>query len=222
LNKQNDKQLIFYSYNLLGSIFEKLDEYENSLKYYLLARELLEILIKNNNDFDQRNNYKIALVVNISNIYEKQFQFQKEEKELESILTPELEKYWPNDYAIVIGNLGYVKTKLGNLKEGEDLMKEALSLSRKSGVDSNIVYKLHNLGKFYVDTNDSLQAIHYLKESLQLAEKLKSSDAVKVNLQLLSSVDISNTSYYDKRYITISDSLTKVQRKNRNKYARIE
>jgi signal transduction histidine kinase len=61
-----------------------------------------------------------------------------------------------------------------------------------------------------------------LKESLQLAEKLKSTDDIKINLQLLSKIDKANTSYYDKRYITVSDSLTKVQRKNRNKYARIE
>lgn len=68
----------------------------------------------------------------------------------------------------------------------------------------------------------AIQAIRYLKESLQLAEKLKSTDDVKINLQLLSTIDKANTSYYDKRYITVSDSLTKVQRKNRNKYARIE
>ena len=49
-----------------------------------------------------------------------------------------------------------------------------------------------------------------------------SADDVKINLQLLSTIDKANTSYYDKRYITVSDSLTKVQRKNRNKYARIE
>lgn len=51
---------------------------------------------------------------------------------------------------------------------------------------------------------------------------MKSTDDVKINLQLLSTIDKTNTSYYDKRYITVSDSLTKVQRKNRNKYARIE
>ena len=222
LKKSDDSKLIFTCYNLIGTNFEKLEEYKESLKYYILAKVLLNNLMQNNYDFDQKNNYKISLAVNIANVYEKQFQYSKAANELESVLTKGLKEKWPKDYATVIGNLGYIKTKLGNLKEGETLMKEALVLSRKSGIESSIVYKLHNLGKYYVDSNDTLQAIRYLKESLQLAEKLKSTDDVKINLQLLSTIDKANTSNYDKRYITVSDSLTKVQRKNRNKYARIE
>lgn len=217
-----DYQLVFSSYNLIASDFEKLEEYNDALKYYLLAQEILNELEKEDNDFDIKNNYKVSLSVNISSVYEKQFQYSKAANELESVLTKDLKEKWPKDYATVIGNLGFVKTKLGHLKEGEAMMKEALVLSRKSGIESSIVYKLHNLGKYYVDIKDTLQAIRYLKESLQLAEKLKSTDDVKINLQLLSTIDKANTSYYDKRYITVSDSLTKVQRKNRNKYARIE
>jgi signal transduction histidine kinase len=222
LKNSEDKKLIFISYNLIGTNFEKLEEFNDALKYYLLARESLNNLMKNGNDFDQKNNYKISLAVNIANVYEKQFQYSKAANELESVLTEDLKVKWPKDYATVIDNLGYVKTKLGQSIEGEALMKEALVLSRKSGIESSIVYKLHNLGKYYIDTKDTLQAIRYLNESLQIAEKFKSTDDVKVNLQLLSTIDIANTSYYDKRYITVSDSLTKVQRKNRNKYARIE
>ncbi|MFM1753760.1 MAG: hypothetical protein RLZZ236_699 [Bacteroidota bacterium] len=220
-NIDND-ELLFTCYNLIASDFEKLEEYNYALKYYLLAQEVLNGLEKDENDFDINNNYKISLSVNIASVNEKQFQFTKAEKELESILTKDLKEKWSKDYATVIGNLGYVKTKLGNLIEGEALMKEALFLSRKSGVESSIVYKLHNLGKYYFDIKDTIQSTRYLKESLQLAEKLKSTDDVKVNLQLLSKIDKTNTSSYDKRYIAVSDSLTKVQRKNRNKYARIE
>ena len=219
-NINNDK-LLFTCYNLIGTNYEKLGEYEDALNYYLKSRLLLSDISDFNSSITE-NEYSVSIAVNIANIYEKQLRFSKAEKELESVLTEELKQKWPNDYATVIGNLGYVKTKLGNLKEGEALMKEALSLSRKSGGKSSIVYKLHNLGKYYVDTKDTLQAINYLKESLRLAEKLKSTDDVKVNLQLLSTIDKSNTSFYDKRYITVSDSLNKVQRKNRNKYARIE
>lgn len=219
-NINNDK-LLFTCYNLIGTNYEKLGEYEDALNYYLKSRLLLNDI----SDFTSsitENEYRVSLAVNIANIYEKQLRFSKAEKELESILTKDLKGKWPKYYATVIGNLGYIKTKLGHLKEGESMIKEALSLTRKSGVESSIVYKLHNLGKYYADTKDTLQAIRYLMESLQLAEKLKSTDDVKVNLQLLSTIDKANTSYYDKRYITISDSLAKVQRKNRNKYARIE
>jgi signal transduction histidine kinase len=222
LKNSTDKSVVFTCYNLLASNFQKMEEYKNALKYYLLAQEVLIDLDKNNKDFDGKNNNKLILSINIANVYEKQFQFDKARTELESALTIDTKRQWTNDYAVLIGNLGYVKTKLGHLKDGETMMKEALSLTRKSGVESSIVYKLHNLGKYYFDIKDTIQSIRYLKESLQLAEKLKSTDDVKVNLQLLSKIDKSNTSSYDKRYITVSDSLIKVQRKNRNKYARIE
>ena len=220
-NIKKDK-LIYDCYNLIASNFEKLEEYKESLKYYLLAKQILDDLINNNNDYDNKYNYKISTSVNIANIYAKTSQFGKAKNELESILTSDLKDKWPNDYATVIGNLGYVKMKLGNLKEGEALLKEALNLSKQSGIESSIVYKLTNLGEFYAIAKDTTQSIRYLKESLQLAEKLKSTDDIKINLQLLSTIDKANTSNYDKRYITVSDSLTKVQRKNRNKYARIE
>lgn len=219
-NINNDK-LLFTCYILIGTNYEKLGEYEDALNYYLKSRLLLND-ISNFTSSITENEYKVSLAVNIANIYEKQMLFLKAEKELESILTKDLKEKWPKDYATVIGNLGYIKTKLGHLKEGESMIKEALSMSIKSRVESSIVYKLHNLGKYYFDIKDTIQSTRYLKESLQLAEKLKSTDDVKVNLQLLSKIDKTNTSSYDKRYITVSDSLTKVQRKNRNKYARIE
>lgn len=222
LKKSDDKRLIFTCYNLLGTALKNMDEYNSALLYYLNAQQLLKNYKNIINEHDNKNNFKLMLSVNIANVYERQLEYSKAEKELESVLTEELKVKWPKDYPTVIGNLGYIKSKLGHLKEGEAMMKEALSLSRKSGVSSSIVYKLNNLGKYYVDTKDTLQAIRYLKESLQLAEKLKSTDDVKINLQLLSTIDKANTSYYDKRYITVSDSLTKVQLKNRNKYARIE
>ena len=222
IKSSNNKQVIFTCYNLLASNFEKMEEYDKAIQYYLQAKQVLSDLKKNNEDFDTRNNYSLMISGNIANVYEKQHQYSKAKNELESVLTMDVKKKWPNDYNFLICNLGYIKTKLGNLKEGEALMKEALFLSRKSSIDSRIVYKLHSLGKYYFDIKDTTQSIRYLKESLQLAEKLKSTDDVKVNLQLLSTIDKSNASFYDKRYITVSDSLTKVQRKNRNKYARIE
>jgi signal transduction histidine kinase len=221
-SENKNKKLLYTCYNLIASDFEKMEEYDNALKYYLLAQKILEDLAKTNGDFDKKNNFKLMSSVNISNIYAKTSQFKKAKNELESILISDLKEKWPTDYATVIGNLGYVKMKLGNLKEGEALLKEALNLSKQSGIESSIVYKLNNLGEFYAIAKDTTQSIRYLKESLQLAEKLKSTDDIKINLQLLSKIDKANTSYYDKRYITVSDSLTKVQRKNRNKYARIE
>lgn len=222
LKVESNHELIYTVYNLMGCNLEKLDDYDNSLIYFNLAKDELKILNKQDVLFNEKFDYNVVLSINRANVYIKKNEFDKSVLELNSVLNTKLKNRWPKYYATVIGNLGYVKMKLGNLKEGEALLKEALNLSKQSGIESSIVYKLTNLGELYAIAKDTTQSIRYLKESLQLAEKLKSTDDVKINLQLLTSIDKANTSYYDKRYITVSDSLTKVQRKNRNKYARIE
>jgi hypothetical protein len=104
----------------------------------------------------------------------------------------------------------------------DNYFKEALSLSKENDFKNNIVYQLKNLGEYYSIIKDSARSISYLKQSLQLAEKLKMGEEIKKSLQLLPQIDKQNAAVYNKRYIVISDSLTKAQRINRNKYARIE
>ena len=222
LKKSNDLQLLYSCYTLLGTNFEKLEEYDDALKYYLLAKKVLPDLLKKGTDNTKINNYKISSAVNIATIYDKKAQYEVSINVLQSVLTPELKKDWQSQYATVIGNLGYSKMKSGKMEGVEALFKEALKISLKKDNGSNIIYKYSNLGEYYAVVKDTVQSIHYLKKSFQLAEKLKSSDDIKNSLKLLSVIDYRNAPKYDKRYIILNDSLVKVQRKNRNKYARIE
>jgi signal transduction histidine kinase len=222
IKNSDDTELLYTSYTLMGSNFEKLEEYDSSLKYYLLAKKILPDLLKNDTDITKINNYKVTSAVNIATINGKKERFDSAKKELESVLTPELKKDWQAQYATVIGNLGYIKLKSGNLKGVEALFKEALKISINEGNESSVIYKYTNLGEYYAVVKDTTQSIHYLKKSLQLAEKQKSSDDIKNSLKLLSVIDNRNAPRYDKRYIILNDSLVKAQRNNRNKFARIE
>lgn len=221
LKDSDDKKMLFSCYNLMGAIFEKLEEYDNALRYYLLAKKELKYL-KDDTVFDKNNSHLVSVSINISNVYMEMKQYKNSIKELEYVKSPILKSEWPNTYATVLGNMGYIKMKSGNLSGVEKLLKEALDISQQDGNEASVVYKLNNLGEYYSVVKDTAQSIRYLKQSLQLAEKLKSSDDIKINLKLLSKIDHRNNSFYNKRYISISDSLTKVQRNNRNKYARIE
>lgn len=222
LKDSEDKKMLFSCYILLGATFEKLEEYNNALKYYLLAKNELGHLSKKDSAPDKNNNYLVSVSINISNVYMEMQQYEKSIKELENVMSPTLKKEWTNYYANVIGNLGYTMMKSGNLSGVENLLKEALEISQKNENEASVVYKLNNLGEYYAVVRDTLKSIRYLKQSFQLAEKLKSSDDIKISLKLLSKIDYRNDSFYNKRYIVISDSLAKVQRNNRNKYARIE
>jgi signal transduction histidine kinase len=222
LKNSEHKRLLFSIYNLMGATLSRLEEFDNAIRYYLLAKEVLNDLLENDIEFDKNNNYEISLTVNLAEVYRKKAQYENAIQELESVMSPTLKKDWPTYYATIIGNWGYTKMKSGNLSGVEKLLKEALDINRKDNNEASQIYKLSYLGEYYSVVKDTAQSISYLKQSLQLAEKLKSSDDIKINLKLLSKIDYLNDSFYNKRYIAISDSLTKVQRNNRNKYARIE
>ena len=222
LKKENDVEMLFAAYSLLGTNLEKLEEYKEALKYQLLAKNIIPKLNNTKSNLEKKYLFKIQSTVNISNIYEKTNQYDKAINELELILTPDLKEKSPQEYVTVLGNLGYSKIKKGIIKDTDKYFNEALNLSKKNNYENNKVYQFKNLGEYYIIVKDTARSIKYLNQSLQLAQKLKMGDEIKMTLELLSQVDYKNATKYDKKYIAISDSLTKAQRINRNKYARIE
>lgn len=222
LKNGKDVEMLFAAYTLMGLNFEKLEEYPEALKYQILAKNIIPKLNNSNSSLEKKYLYKIQSTINISNIYEKISQYDKVINELELILTSDLKEKWPQGYVTVMGNLGYSKMKSGIINGADNYFKEALKFSIKSNFENNKIYQLKNLGEYNIIVKDTAASINCLNQSLQLAEKLKMGEEIKMILKLLSQVDNKNASHYDKKYIAISDSLTKAQRISRNKYARIE
>ena len=222
LKNSKDAEMLFAAYTLMGTNFEKLEEYQEALKYQLLAKNVLNNINGSNSNLEKKYLHRIESTINISNIFEKNREYNRAIQELKLVLSPRLKQKWPLGYVSVLGNFGYSKMKSGITRGTDKYFKEALSLSKENDFKNNIVYQLKNLGEYYSIVKDSMRSTSYLKQSLQLAEKLKMGEEIKKSLQLLSQIDKHNASTYDKRYIAISDSLAKAQRINRNKFARIE
>ena len=222
LKKTNDHQLLFSAYTILGVNFERLGEYKNALKYYQKANLVLNTLKKNDLDFDKKYNYSASSVLNLSNVYVKMHKYDKAIQELISINTYSLKKKWPDDYAAIIGNLGYAKMKSGNLKGTKDLFQIALKIAEFNNNKNIILYQKLSLGEYFLIVKNYSKSIHFLNESLKLAQSLKAVDEIKTALRFLVKADPSNSTYYDERYISISDSLAKHQQKSRDKFARID
>lgn len=222
LKNGKDAEMLFAAYSLMGLNFEKLEEFQDALKYQILAKSVLKDIKGTNSDLEKQYLYSVTSSINLSNIYEKMLQYNKSIKELEIILNSDLKEKWTKGYVTALANLSYSKMMSGKLDGVERNFKDALYISRKNDFKDKTVYQLKNLGEYYSIVNDTVQALNYLKQSLQLAEKLKMGEEIKKSLLLLSQIDDQNAAIYDKRYIVISDSLAKAQRINRNKYARIE
>ena len=217
-----DYELLYSAYSILGTNFEKLEEYNNALKYYLLAEDVLKKLQKNEKDFDSRFNYRLIASINISNTYENLGNHNKANEQLALLLTNAVKEKWPKEYANVMINIGNIKMNSGDLSGAYPFFISALKISKQFNFEDNCVYTYINLGEYYYSCNEYAKAKFYLKEALILGNKLRATDEIKTTLKLLVNVDSTNGVYYNKRYICITDSLAKAQRISRNKYARIE
>jgi signal transduction histidine kinase len=218
----NSHEIAYMIYNLMGCNLEKLDDYDNSLKYFGLAEKELFILNNQDVDFNQKFNYNVVLSINKANVYDKKKEFTKSIQELNTVVNNDIATKWPMNFAIALGNLGYSKMKKGDLNIVEPIMIKSLKLSLKHNNQSDVANKLINLGEYYLIKKDTNKSRIYLNRALVLGKKIKASNELKLVYDLLSKAEPIRDSYYKGKIIRLTDSLAAVQRKNRNKYARIE
>lgn len=221
LKKSNKYKLKYSCYTLMGNCLEKLENYEQALHYHNLALRELELLKKSNKDKDIINNYNIASVINICNLYDIQGQYEKSISLLESLLTQENKTKWPAYYAIIMSNLAYSKMKSGDFRQVEDLLNESLKISDSLNDNTGIIYTKIHLGEFYLLIKDTSTAYEHLKEAYKISREFGNQHELLKSLLLLSEISDNNL-YYKNLYISVNDSIIKQQRKTRNKYARIE
>lgn len=222
LKSKSNHELKYTILNLMGCNLEKLDDYDNSLKYFSLAEKELFILNKQDVDFNQKFNYNVVLSINKANVYDKKKEYTKAIQELNTVLNNDIATKWPMNFAIALGNLGYSKMKKGDLNIVEAIMIKSLKLSLKHNNQSDVANKLINLGEYYLVKKDTSKSRDYLNRALVLGHKINATNELKLVYDLLSKAEPQRDSYYKGKIIRLTDSLAVVQRKKRNKYARIE
>lgn len=222
IKSSKDFELLYMTYNLMGCTLDKLGDYDVALKYFDNAQNELVHLAKNGASENMIFNYGVTLSINKANVFDKRGQYIKSIKLLGSILAKSKKYKKPKDYIILIGNLGYSKMKLGDLKAAEKLLTKALELTYRSKNEANAINKLINLGELRLIKKDTTKSHLFLSKALVLCKKLKASNELKLVYGLLSKVEPNRDSYYKDKIIQLTDSLALVQRNNQNKYARIE
>jgi signal transduction histidine kinase len=218
--KHAKKYLFLYRcYYLQSCNHTELEEFEEALKYLNLAQKSLE---KEEPIPTNYLEYKSLIIVGICNIYDKKLEFNRSILLLNTLLTKDLKNNNPILYSTILSNLGYSYMKSGNYKQAKFYLDESLSLLPKNILDKNYLFKIINLGEYYLLTKDTLKSDAYFKQALPLAKQLKSNNELLKTLNFLSLTDKQNASYYKNEYVKVSDSIIKQQRLNRDKFARIE
>jgi len=212
--------LLFSCNNLMGNCLEKLNHYDEALKYHELALGTIEKMQLS--DKDESSSYQIGCIVNICNLYDIKGEYSKSVKRLESLISEDLKQKKPVLYAKVLGNLAYSKMKNGDYKNVKSMLFESLKIVDSIGTQNDILYKKISIGEYYLTQKDTLQSIKFLKESNHLAFKIKNSTEILKSLKLLSKIDKKNSLIYTNEYIKLSDSINTVQKNAYNKFARIQ
>lgn len=216
--KTNNKRLIYDASNLLGLIFNKLKEFDSSLKYHFKALETLNDLKNDPQYFGiQSSTYN-----NIGVAYKNHEKFEEAVTFFEKGLqNKNLKRIYPSHYAIMLDNLAHSRLKLGEPVSLSDF-QESLHIRDSLGVKSGLIYSRMHIGDFYLHKKDTMNAIEQYQIARSLADETKSYEEVLKLLNLLAILEPSKSKEYLKRHIFLSDSLNIAERNIRNKFTRIE
>lgn len=218
--KNSDDYFLLYSCNsLLGNCLEKIGDFDEALIYHNTALKNIEKLAISNK---QKSVYKVSTIGNISNLYDVQHEYEKSILNLQGILDDDLKNNNPLSYARVLSNLAFSKFKNKEYKGVESMFLESIRIADSLGQPSDLLYKYIYFGEYYASQKDTARAIKYLNLAKNLASQNGNTNELLSTLRLLLKIDKEHSLEYSTQYITISDNAQALQKKTRNKYARIE
>lgn len=214
----NNKKLVYQSYNLLGIIYNELNEFDKSIEYHNRAL----VVLKKENSIENAELSLISLN-NIGLIYQNKKDYKQSIIYFKNALKEK--KLLLNNLflsAALKANLGYSQFKLNNLSELPKLFYEPLETFEKLNSFSGVINCKLNLTEYYTFKKDLPKAFAFANSSYQLSKTNNLPKDILLSLKQLSIVNPKKIADYSSEYIKISDSLQLSERKMRNKLARIE
>lgn len=206
---------LYLCYNLLGTIFNQIQEYDKAIIYHNIAIGILEKAGEKGTESEMSLNNLGMVYQNMGNYKTAIDQFN------EALQNDSLKKHDINLYAQSIDNLAYSKFLMEDTTNVLQYYNKSLrirdSIHNVSGIISS---KLH-LAEFYAKYKDTIQAVLNVTEAHKLAIDVNNNRDVLASLLLLSKLDKKNASNYFNDYVILNDSLQIQERKIRNKFTRI-
>lgn len=215
LEQSNEvKKFKCYVYNNLGIIFDELEQFEKSIDYYKKAINL-------NREYEERNSFYPSLYKNnLAFIYKRLGKYELAIQLYKEIISnKDLATEKPSFYAMALNNYANSNYLNGNIKNIPELYFKAFKLIDSSNYRAIEINKY--LAEYYNDERDSDSAKYYAYKAKRIAQNY-SNDEILNTILLLSKIEEGEKSVKHLRdYIRLSDSLKKVERNVRNKFARI-
>ena len=214
----NDDELTYRCYNILGAISVELAEYQKALKYHTKA-----LSIANLNTIDVTSQLKATSLNNIGYLYRLMEKYPESIHYFkEALKEKNIKKDCAFLYAMLKDNLAYSQFKIKVTKEVPALFYEALKIRDSLQISAGIISSSINLSEYYAFKEDTTKSIIFERNAYRLSIKHKKAHDALLSLKQLSNILPREKIVFMEEYFKINDSLQLAERKNRNKFARIE
>ncbi|WP_010255475.1 tetratricopeptide repeat-containing sensor histidine kinase [Myroides injenensis] len=216
------------SHHLLGIVLTELYEFDEALIYFRKARNLLKEVEKNK----KHNNHSIAIhssniLNNLSHLYYKKGEYEKAKKyALKGIYENKDIEDVPALYSTLSINL--INAKLALKEEDNLLFKIDKIIEYEKMLQKNGHYVggypsiLLAKARYYALINKPNSALYYTKLAYKEAKKEKRTMYMKEALTYLAINDVENQKLHIENLIKLNDSINRIERISKNKFARIE
>lgn len=216
LKPLNEYKQLYNCYNLMGVIYNSLNEFDKSLEYYHDALSYLEF-------FENTEEMRLGTLNNIGSLYLNKEDYPMASFYFKQVISIDsLEQVDPVVYAKALSN--YARTRL-SLKDTIGLrpeFSEALMLQDNINDISGMALTHYFLAEYALEQKDTALAISHANLSKSLAKKSTNNKRLLESLELISRIDRNNAQLYLQEYIHLNDSLQREERQIRNKFARIQ
>ena len=204
--------------NLLGIIYNELNEFSKSIEFHNKAL----IIVKKGN-LENLNTLRASSLNNIGLIYQNKGEHFVAIKYFKLALQqPDLFNTNIEGYVSILNNMGLSELELHDYKNLPKLFLESAKISDSLNFQTTKISSKLNLSRYYSIIKDSIQALKLANEAYTLAKSHKLSKELLLSLKQLADINPKKSGIYSKQYIVLNDSLQLTERKIRNKLARIE
>lgn len=218
LRKVSNAELQYEAYNILGIINNELKQHNKSIEFHEKALALASKsrpLKANGYDIVSKNNIGVVLQNkgfhrNAIRNFSEALRDSKQIKNNNMVL-----------YAMILDNYAYSEFKINRGTKILPFFYRALRIRDSLQIVPGIIISKIHLSEYFQKTNTELSK-KFALEAYYLSKKNNLSQDQMSALDRLSEVDIENYRKYAREYRKVNDSLILLERKNSNKFARIE
>lgn len=194
-------------YNQLGNIYRDTKNYRKAIEAFDLSLQ-----------FSKKLADSIIIINNKANIYKDWGQYQKANEQLDFAYQKIGRDTNSVRSAMILDNLGFVQSKLGN-PEALVNLKKALSIRKKYNDLEGSYSSNKHLALYYFDRNDTIKATEYATKAYEIANTIKSITFIEDALSLFV---IMNEDEKIVQFKHITDSIANAKQLAENKNAFIK